>query len=181
MTTREQVPGAELVVVVADLLRRPGNRRDLAQVVHLGALELSTSGVPATEAVELTLVLESIPEALTVTGSIRTRWSGECRRCLEVCSGALAIELRAVFEATPEEGETYALSGESVDLEPAVREAILLELPLAPLCSDDCRGPVPEAFDDGDGDESARPPVDPRWAALDALFADSATTDEPTR
>jgi uncharacterized protein len=64
---------------------------------------------------------------------------------------------------------------------------VLLTLPLAPLCGDDCKGPAPEAFpavveDDavpsGAGDAPPDAPADPRWAALDALHFDSPGDDE---
>ncbi len=94
----------------------------------------------------------------------------------------------------PTEGETYALDRDVVDLEPLVRDAVLLSLPLAPLCANDCQGPAPEAFpaiveDDvavvspqpgslrADADADAadleeEPRRDPRWAALDQLRLD---------
>ena len=91
-------------------------------------------------------------------------------RILEVEAG---LDER-IFEVHPEEGETYPIDGDEVDLEPVVRDAALLSLPLAPLCREDCAGPAPDAFpatvegedEPADGDEPAR---DPRWAALDEL------------
>ena len=66
---------------------------------------------------------------------------GECRRCLDPVVGALEIPLSEVFEARPIEGETYPLDGDEVDLEPVVRDAVLLHLPLAPLCRPTARAP----------------------------------------
>jgi uncharacterized protein len=98
--------------------------------------------------------------------------------------GSSTAEVREIFERHPTEGETYPLGDELVDLEPMVRDAALLVLPLAPLCKDDCLGPAPDAFparvepeggdeadetDEADGEE---PPTDPRWAALDQLKFD---------
>ena len=57
-----------------------------------------------------------------------------------------------------------------MDLEPVVRDAALLNLPLAPLCRPDCAGPAPEALPvrrRRRGAPTRRPPPrDPRWAAL---------------
>ena len=74
-----------------------------------------------------------------------------------------------MFEADPtDEGETYPLDGDQIDLEPMVRDAVLLELPLGPLCGDDCAGArrLPagtrrlraEATTRGDRDAATRPP-----------------------
>ncbi len=54
-----------------------------------------------------------------------------------------------------------------LDLEPVLRDAFALALPLAPLCDEACAGPDPEAHPVGIGD--AEPPADPRWSALDSL------------
>jgi uncharacterized protein len=52
-----------------------------------------------------------------------------------------------------------------------VREAVLLDLPLAPLCRPDCAGLCPECGADlNAGDCGHRPnATDPRWTALDDL------------
>ena len=92
-------------------------------------------------------------------------WTGDCRRCLGPVEGYAEAEIREIFEARPTEGETYRLDGEQIDLEPMVRDAVLLALPLAPLCSSDCQGPAPEVFPTGPPDDEAVV-VDPRWAAL---------------
>ena len=68
------------------------------------------------------------------------------------------------------DGETYPIEGDDVDLEPVIRDGVLLHLPLAPLCREDCAGPAPESFPAlVVPDAPAEPPRDPRWAALDAL------------
>ena len=71
--------------------------------------------------------------------------------------------------AAPVEGETYPLGRDPLDLEPVLREALALALPLAPLCDEACAGPDPEAHPVGtrhaartDEDErrpAGRPPV----------------------
>ena len=73
-------------------------------------------------------------------------WTGECRRCLGDAHGIARAEVREIFEARPTEGETYPLTGDHIDLEPLVRDAVLLSLPLAPLCSEGCLGPAPETL-----------------------------------
>ena len=81
--------------------------------------------------------------------------------------------------AEEEDEETYPLRGELLDLQPLVRDALLLELPLAPLCSEDCRGLCPTCGADlNDGPCSCdQAPADPRWAALD-LLKDPGLTPE---
>lgn len=168
-----------LVVGVADLLRRPGTRRAERFPVVLDGLAISTARVPDGADLEVDLVLESQSASIVVAGTVAAPWVGPCRRCLEDASGTARAEVREIFENRPTEGETYPLHGEQIDLEPLVRDAVLLALPLAPLCSEDCRGPAPGSAVVGtsddpatvadDDDEVAGLPADPRWAALDEL------------
>ena len=72
-----------------------------------------------------------------------------------------------MFEHHPVEGETYPLGHDALDLEPLLREALALALPLAPLCDETCAGPDPEDHPVRTGE--AEPPADPRWSALDSL------------
>ena len=171
---------------VTDLLRHPGTRLDVLRVVpasDLGDLVVGASRVDPDADVSVDLVLESQPGTVVAAGTIEAVWDGGCRRCLGDVVGELRAEVREVFgdasEGAPDEGDFYPLLGDQGDLEPLVRDAVLLTLPVAPLCGPDCRGPVPEAFADPadddeeeDADGSGEAPRDPRWAALDALDFD---------
>jgi uncharacterized protein len=169
------VPASPLVAPLTELRRHLGARREVQASVELPGLATSTASVVEHEPVEVDLVLESIPQGVSVSGSIRARWVGQCRRCLEDVVGDVDVEVKEIFERSPVEGETWPLASDEIDLEPVVREAVLLALPLAPLCDEDCLGPAPDRFpalveDDEDGAvEEAEPPRDPRWAALDQL------------
>jgi uncharacterized protein len=176
-----------LVVDASDALRHPGTRRPLQRDAQLGDLVLTGVRVPADGTVAVDLVVEAVGADVVVGGTVRAPWEGECRRCLEPVVGELELDVREVFERQPTEGETYPIDDDDqLDLEPMVREAVLLALPLSPVCRPDCRGPDPERFPAAAGEEDVQdvemtvagpgevpdehPPVrDPRWAALDEL------------
>ena len=167
--------GRPLLLSVLPLLRQPGTRREVRAEAVLGELRVGEVAVPPDGVVALDVVLEAIGDSITVVGDVRAPYRASCRRCLEPIEADLVTEVQEIFERRPVEGETYLLSGEEIDLEPMACDAVLLALPLAPLCREDCPGPVPGAFlddhdsdDDGDGDASAgeAPAPDPRWAAL---------------
>lgn len=162
-----------LRVGIADLRRRPGTRRRVEESVPLDDLEVSTARVPAGDPVVVDLELETLSDGLVATGIIDAPWRGDCRRCLRPVEGRAVVEVREIFQPRPVEGETYAMGEDLVDLEPMVRDAVLLALPLAPLCAEDCRGPAPEEFPTGSADDAGgtapEAPVDPRWAALSGL------------
>jgi uncharacterized protein len=122
-------------------------------------------------------VLTSVDGGIEVAADVDAPWVGVCRRCLKPLSGKLHCEVRELYrrrtpsEAGHEDEDTYPLAGEQLDLRPLVRDALLLELPLAPLCRPDCRGLCPTCGADLNEGECACPKAetDPRWAALDAL------------
>lgn len=164
-----------------ELRRRPGTQREVQVATQLPELGVSSARVPEGADVSVDAVLEAIDGALTITGTVTAPWVGDCRRCLDPVEGVLEVPVREVFEPNPTDGETYPLEEDEVDLEPVVRDAVLLQLPIAPLCRPDCPGPAPEAFpalvtsdddiDDAGDAESERSP-DPRWAGLEQLKFD---------
>ncbi len=171
-----------LMVGVTDPLRHAGTRYPVALVASLADLAISTAAVPGGAEVALEVVVEAMADGrLTVTGAVSAPYEGACRRCLEPVAGQIEARVKEVFETRAVEGETYPLLGEQIDLEQLARDAVLLALPLAPLCRDDCPGPDPvdhpvtvadhvdpAAGHEGDGVS----PADPRWAALRELRFD---------
>lgn len=164
------------VVDITPLKRTPGMQRRFEQTLPPpSALGLASAEVDS-ERLHIDLQLEMAGEELIAQGTIRVDWTGPCRRCLDRQSGSTAIELREIFQKSPVEGETYRLDEDEVDLEPMVRESVLLHLPVAPLCSELCAGPDPARFPTTvvpDEDPDAEPPADPRWAALSELRFDN--------
>ncbi len=161
-----------LRIGVMELRRRPGTQRDVRVATALPGLAITSARVPDDAELVVDVTLESIDGAITVSGTVQVPWTAECRRCLDDVGGVLAVDVSEVFEVQPVDGETYPIDGDEVDLEPVVRDAALLHLPLAPLCRPDCAGPAPETFPAIVEDEDAEAPRDPRWAALDELRFD---------
>jgi uncharacterized protein len=172
------------VVPTGELFRRPGARHQVSLTGPVAGVALSTSHLTDDD-VRADVTLEAQGSTVTVSGRVIGHWTGECRRCLTATGGELDVELREIFESDPVEGETYRLDPDQVDLEPAIREALALALPLAPLCDETCAGPDPEDHPvtvegDADADTGAgaaggtngEGPADPRWSALDALRFD---------
>ena len=173
----------KLRILRSSLRHRPQNSYEIVQRASLEKLGVGLSRVLDGQ-VNVNLTLEAQGREVVAEGTLRAKWAGECRRCLKSMSGNLDLTVREVFvedenggvggsHDSSHEPDTYPLGAESLDLEPMVRDALLLALPLAPLCSSDCSGPDPERFPAGSRAEigpSGEVAVgDPRWAALDAL------------
>jgi uncharacterized protein len=156
---------------VSDLLHRPGSRRALHLEAPLQGLVVTSAAVPDDEALVLDVLLERVPEGIVVRGAVRAPWTAPCRRCLRPVSGEVDCELQELFEASPLEGETYPLEHDQIDLAAPIRDTVVLELPLAPLCRDDCAGLCPVCGRDNNEEACScdRTTSDPRWAALSQL------------
>ena len=161
-----------------ELGRRPGSQREVSRTVPAPAdLGIEVLRVPEGAPVELDLRIEAVMEGVMVTGTARAGLEGECARCLEPISDEIEVRFQELFvyddrEVDPdEELEVSRLWDDLVDLEPLLRDAVVLALPFQPLCQDDCPGLCAEcgARLADDPDHSHGEPVDPRWAALAAL------------
>ena len=160
-------------VQVAALRKQAGATRVEHREGRIPGLGAVSVVVPDDEPVVLDVTLSSYPGGITARGTATTAWRGECRRCGGPVGGMVVAEVRERFApsgGTDRDEEAYPLTGDELDLEPLARDAVLLELPLAPLCREDCAGLCPTCGANRNHEEcGCAPAADPRWAALDAL------------
>jgi len=158
--------------------KRPGEFRDEQRTA--AAPDGLGSGlvlVPAGGDVTLELRFEAVSEGVLVTGSAVAPLTGECARCLDPLTSTIEVGFQELYRYLPDPGEgaddaeERFLDGDHLDLEPAFRDAVVLALPLSPLCRDDCPGLCVECgarlADAGPGHGHDK--VDPRWALLAKL------------
>jgi uncharacterized protein len=169
-------PRQPLVVDTTKLPRQPGATRALRRTVPAPAdLGLELISVPAGSDLELDLTLTSVSEGVYVSGQIRGSLTGECGRCLNPINDAFDVPLAELYayedsttEETTDSDEVGRMDGDLIDIEPAVRDAVVLTLPTNPVCRPDCPGLCPECgvhFDDLPADHRHEI-IDQRWAAL---------------
>lgn len=164
-----------------ELGRRPGSQRQVTRTVPAPAdLGIEVLHVSEGAPVEMDLRLEAVMEGVLVTGTARAVLEGECVRCLEPISDDTEVTFQELYvyaeHQTPhdEDDDVSRLQDDLVDLEPVLRDAVVLALPFQPLCEDDCPGLCTEcgARLADDPDHTHDEPVDPRWAGLAALKND---------
>jgi uncharacterized protein len=180
-----------LVFDTHELGRRPGALQRLNRSIDapkdLGIQ--GVIGVPEGAPMELDLRLESVMEGVLVTGTARALAKGECVRCLEPLELSLEADFQEMFsypdaddrgrvkaepvgdaEESAEDEDRLFIEDGLFDLEPVLRDAVVLALPMQPVCQDDCLGLCSECgerlTDDPDHHHDA---VDIRWAALQGL------------
>ena len=182
-------PRAPLVLDTRELGRRPGSQHQVTRSVPAPAdLGIEVLHVPEGAPVELDLRLEAVMEGVLVTGTAKAVVEGECVRCLEEIADEVDVRFQELFmyddlrdADTVEEGdEVSLLQDDLLDLEPLLRDAVVLALPFQPLCQDDCPGLCIECgarlADDPDHHHEAA--IDPRWAGLSALNKTDSESSE---
>jgi uncharacterized metal-binding protein YceD (DUF177 family) len=171
-------------VDLRELGRRAGSMLEVERALPAPAgWRVELIGVPEGAQVELRLRLESVMEGVLVSGEADVPVVGSCARCLEPVEDTLELDLQELFaysgsttEATSEEDEVRRVEGDHLDLAPMVRDAVVLALPLAPVCTDDCRGlcvGCGQRLDDLPPDHTHEV-IDPRWAGLAGRFDTSS-------
>lgn len=159
-------------VDVRELLERPGSSRKVHLSETLGDLATELAQVPST--VDIDVLLENVLEGVLVSGPLTGRMAFRCARCLRPFSKPFRLEVHELFTpgATADDDE-YPVTEGAIDLEPMVRDAVMLSMPFSPLCRPDCPGLCERCGGDrGLGECSCGPETDPRWAALDSIELD---------
>lgn len=106
----------------------------------------------------------------------------ECVRCLSEFDQALHIQIADLFSYPPAEASDPLLSIPEtglLDLAPLLREYMLLEVPLRPMCRADCLGLCPECGNNRNESPCSHPDVniDPRLAGLQALLNEAPESE----
>jgi DUF177 domain-containing protein len=178
-------PRAPLVLDTRELGRRPGSQRMVTLTAEAPAeLGIEILGVPEGSPVHLDLRLEAVMDGVLVTGTASADLEGECARCLEPIEDNVTVDLQELYLYEPaggddEDDDVSRLEGDLLDLEPVLRDAVVLALPFQPLCQDDCPGLCAEcgARLADDPEHRHDEPIDPRWAALAEVAAPQADED----
>jgi len=177
----------DFVFDMRSLGRQPGSFRDETRTAR--APEGFGSGlvlVPADADVTLDLRFEAVSEGVLVTGSAVAPLTGECARCLDPLTSTVEVSIQELYRYLPDPGEDEAddedrfLDGDRLDLEPAFRDAVVLALPLSPLCREDCPGLCAECgvrlAEAGPGHGHGEG-TDPRWGPLRQLDVSDRVED----
>jgi uncharacterized protein len=205
--TRTNAPRGALVFDTRTLGRQAGSARTQQLTVPApDDLRLELARVPVGADMHLDVKFEAVTEGVLVTGSATAPLAGECARCLRPLATSVTASFTELYlyadgrrthdkhdkhdkhdrrnsrewfdEDTEQDDEERYLDGDLLDLEPVLRDAVVLALPMSPLCLQDCPGLCVECgvplADAGPGHRHDDSP-DPRWAALEQLG------DQPAR
>ena len=163
-----------------DLVNRPGEMREHDLEVVLAerwgeGLVAVQEGTTLSEQVRL----ESVHEGILVTVDVDALATGECGRCLRDIELPVEVEIQELFAYPDSEASDFEVHDDHVDLEPVLRDAVVLSLPFQPVCKPDCPGLDPETGErlESEPAPDSRQAIDPRWAALSGFTTDISTDD----
>jgi len=168
-------------VNVRDLVHKPGEMREHVLDIPTGEkLGEGLLSVPAGTELHVDLRLESVHEGILVSAEITADAEGECGRCLRDIHEPVEVEFQELFAYSSDEAFDYEVHDDHVDLEPLIRDAVVLALPFQPVCTPDCPGLDP-VTGERLADHAAAPApdaLDPRWSALAGLAASRDTDSD---
>ena len=190
--TRTNAPRGALVFDMRTLGRQAGSAK--AQQLTVPApddMRLELARVPVGADMQLDVRFEAVTEGVLVTGSVIAPLAGECARCLAPLASSVTARFTELYlytrdrhdkhdrfdENTEQDDEELHLDGDLLDLEPVLRDAVVLALPMSPLCREDCPGLCVQCgvpLVDAGPDHGHKDAPDPRWAGL-KQFGDQAT------
>lgn len=168
-----------------DLPRRAGEMREAAVEIQLTEnLGNPLLSVPAGNSVSLGLRLESVDEGILATGQVYAVAIGECTRCLDPITFPINQIFQELFEYEVKQDRKHKakpdgeddldvddalfLVGDFLNLETPIRDAIVLALPINPLCNEECEGLCATCGEKWEmlPDDHQHEVIDARWTEL---------------
>lgn len=163
---------SDYLVSVIDLMHKPGQMREVSlDIITPEPMGGGIAVIPAGTALDLDARLESVHEGILVTGEVFVDADAECSRCLEPLTVPIEVDFQELFTYSVSSEDDHAVKDEEVNLDQVIRDAVVLNLPLHPLCQIDCLGLCVECGVklSENPNHVHEAPVDSRWIALQEL------------
>jgi uncharacterized protein len=163
-----------LRINTVELVRRPGDHRELDVTLPFSSFGVPDDRVEPDAPVHVHVRLDAMNDGVSVAGTVTFDWHGACRRCAIDTAGTIVADVDERYQERVTDPDAFEFDGMQLDLEPMVREVVLLEAPATPLHAPDCQGLCPVCGIDRNhaSCECAEPASDSPWAALDQLRGD---------
>ena len=185
-----------------ELPRRAGEMKEYQLDLEiLEAVGVPLVAVPAGDVIEVDMRLESVAEGILLSADIYAIAKGECIRCLDPVEITVERKIQELYRYEPtndkggrrkkhssrtdtsdeidlDEVDELWLDGNEMNLEIPIRDAVVLDLPVNPLCSEGCLGLCPDCGEKWEKlpEDHAHEVIDARWAGLAGL--DFKNSDE---
>ncbi|CAN2240215.1 COG1399 Predicted metal-binding, possibly nucleic acid-binding protein [Candidatus Planktophila dulcis] len=172
-----------------ELPRRTGEMKEYQLDIESNArIGVPLIAVPEGDVIEVDVRLESVTEGVLLSADIYAVAIGECIRCLDPVEQVVERKIQELYryELTNEKGrkkrreeddvdldmeDELQMEGDVMNLEIPIIDAIILALPVNPLCSEECLGLCPDCGEKWEKlpEGHAHEVVDARWSGLEKL------------
>jgi uncharacterized protein len=185
-----------------ELPRRAGEMKEYQLDLEiLEPVGVPLVAVPAGDVIELDIRLESVAEGILLSADLYAIAKGECIRCLDPVEITVERKIQELYRYEPSNDkggkrkkhssrtdtsdeidldavDELWLDGNEMNLEIPIRDAVVLDLPVNPLCSGACLGLCPDCGEKWEKlpEDHAHEVIDARWAGLAGL--DFKNSDE---
>jgi uncharacterized protein len=184
------------ILNIHELPRRAGEMREYQLDIDAPArIGIPLIAVPEGDLIELDVRCESVTEGVLVTADIFAVAIGECIRCLDPVELEIDRKIQELYRYQPtddkgkrprksdkrkdeesegdlDEVDILYVEADQADLEIPIIDAIILTLPVNPLCDEECLGLCPDC-----GEKWERLPEDHMHEAVDIRWAGLANLD----
>ncbi|MDP1721357.1 MAG: YceD family protein [Candidatus Nanopelagicaceae bacterium] len=182
-----------------DLPRRAGEMREYSlDIPAPDRIGIDVIAVLPGEEIHLDMRLESVTQGVLLSGQLSAIADGQCMRCLESVEFDIERRIQELYRYQPEKAHTKAarkraraeeddldreelmMEGDIIDLEAPIRDAIVLSLPINPLCDADCPGLCPDCGVKWTDlpIEHAHQVIDARWLGLAGLLPEESVDED---
>ena len=145
--------------------------------------DIQSDAVKIVSAVTAVLRLDKVGENVLAKGALRADAELQCARCLKLFPLRISSQVNVVYHPAKDiaKAEQHQLKGDELDTvfysndlietDDLLREQLILNLPMKPLCSQDCRGFCPKCGSDLNvsGCSCESKDMDPRFEVLKKL------------
>ena len=172
-----------LQIDVSNLAAKPGSTKQISSSGPAEGFRSGMGWVEDGEPVHVDLLLRSAHDGIEVTGEVWGSLHLSCSRCLEEYEQEFRLKVDEKFYFEPnvaEEEEGYEVGNEVIDLEPMLRDVVVLSIPMTPVHAEDCKGLCPVCGADLNVTDCrhSEPPVDARWTPLQSLMASRSVAED---
>ena len=162
------------IIALTTLKRTEGAATSLKFTAELSdPITMGLTTIPAGRDIVVQGQLQSVGDGVLVMADVSTQRDYQCSRCLKLDSEDVEIAIQELF-VYPERNQEYQgedvsyISDDSINLEESIRDALILDQPLSPVCTPDCLGLCPTCGADlnAEPEHNHDDNIDTRWLTL---------------
>lgn len=163
---------------ISEIIKADGASLAIDTQLKLEDFQLDAYNVQIQEPVSFKGSITNVNGVLMLKGVVEADYATECDRCLKELKHHLHVEVDEEYISAEKVGaeeaylELYTYDGNYIMLDKAVKDNIILNLPVRQLCSDECKGFCSECGSNLNETtcQCDRQEIDPRLQDLNKFF-----------